>query len=57
LPIKEGRVVSTFSLLLALPARRMVSLIDVDGPPALAFCGCFPDFNQLSLALVIIFMT
>jgi hypothetical protein len=64
LPTKEGHVGSwvnplctlhmhTFSLLLALPARRLVSLIDVDGPPALAFCGCFPDFNQSSLALVI----
>jgi hypothetical protein len=34
-------------------AWRLVSLIDVDGPPALAFCGCFPDFHQSLLALVI----
>ena len=54
---KEGRIGSTVSLLLALRARRLVSLIDVDGPPAVAFCGCFPDFNQSSLTLVIIFMT
>jgi hypothetical protein len=64
LPTKEGHDgfwvnspgtlhIQTFSLLLVLLARRSVSLIDVDGPPALALRGCFPDFNQSSLALVI----
>ena len=43
----------TFSLLLALPLWRLVGLIDLDRQPALAFCECFPNFNQSSPALVI----
>ena len=44
--------IQRFPLVLVLLARRL-SLIDMDGPPALAFLGCNPDFNQSSLALVI----